>query len=189
MRKIIVSEHISADGFMAGENGEMDWIRFDEALFEFVGQFTAAADTALYGRKTWEMMDAYWPTAADKPGASKHAVGHSAWYNSVDKIVLSNTMQGEQRMKTNFLGGDIRSAITALKNKPGKNILMFGSATAAHTLMQYQLIDEYWLFVNPVLLGKGIRLFEGLESKVDLLAKETKSFGCSVTALHFTILQ
>lgn len=72
MRKLIISEHTTLDGFIAGPNGEMDWIRLDDAMFDLVGQFTNEANTALYGRVTYQMMEAYWPTAAEKPNATKH---------------------------------------------------------------------------------------------------------------------
>lgn len=84
--------HTSLDGFVAGLKGEMDWIKFDDALFDFVGTMTDDADTALYGRVTYEMMQSYWPTAGEKPNATKHELEHSAWYNKVSKIVLSKTM-------------------------------------------------------------------------------------------------
>src|ERR1700733_12050892 len=92
MRKLIFFMHTSLDGFVAGPNGEMNWINVNETMFDFIGTMTAQADTALYGRVTYEMMQGYWPTAGDKPGASKHDKEHSNWYNSVSKVVLSTTM-------------------------------------------------------------------------------------------------
>src|SRR5689334_21295359 len=95
MRKLISSMHISLDGFVGGPNGEMDWIHVDADLFDFVGKMTDNADAALYGRKTYEMMEGYWPTAGDQPNASKHDIEHSTWYNKVQKIVISNTLAGK----------------------------------------------------------------------------------------------
>src|ERR1700751_2203962 len=97
MRKIIVAMHVTLDGFTAGINGEMNWINLDEKLFDFVGNLTDSADMALYGRITYEMMNNYWPTAGQKPNASKHDVEHSTWYNNVTKIVLSKTMTANGR--------------------------------------------------------------------------------------------
>jgi dihydrofolate reductase len=87
MKKIIVSMHTSLDGFVAGPNGEMNWIKFDDELFDFVGKMTDKADTALYGRKTYEMMHNYWPTADQKPNATKHDIEHAHWYKQSLKIV------------------------------------------------------------------------------------------------------
>jgi dihydrofolate reductase len=87
--------HTSLDGFVGGPNGEMDWIDVDDEMFEYAGQRTREADTALYGRVTYQMMESYWPTAGDQPTATKHDIEHSKWYNSVAKVVVSRTMKGE----------------------------------------------------------------------------------------------
>ena len=92
MRKIISFMHISLDGFVAGPNGEMDWIKVNEEIFDHVGKRISQGDTSLYGRVTYEMMENYWPTAADKPTASNHDIQHSKWYKKVHKVVLSKTM-------------------------------------------------------------------------------------------------
>src|SRR5689334_13463900 len=93
MRHLLFFMHTSLDGFVAGPNGEMNWIKLDEAMFDFVATMTAQSDTALYGRVTYEMMQSYWPNAGEQPNASKHDKEHSAWYNKVSKVVLSKTMQ------------------------------------------------------------------------------------------------
>lgn len=187
MRKIIICEHTSLDGFAAGPAGEMEWIKFDDELFDFVGKLTDQADAALYGRITWQMMDGYWPTAGDPPNASKHDKEHAAWYNKVDKIVLSKSMMNEKKDKTTFIADNIPFKINELKNKPGKNIMIFGSPGAAHTLMQHNLIDEYWLFVNPIILGEGISFFANVKNKINLKQVETKLFPCGVNALNYVV--
>src|SRR6185295_15463469 len=93
MRKIISFMHISLDGFVAGLNGEMDWIKVDEEIFDYVGKRISEGDTALYGRVTYQMMESYWPAAGAKPAASKHDIEHSKWYNNVHKVVLSKTLE------------------------------------------------------------------------------------------------
>ena len=185
MRKIILSEHTSLDGFVAGRNGEMGWIKLDNDLFDFVGKLTNDADTALYGRKTWQMMENYWPTAANQPNATKHDIEHSRWYNKVDKVVISRTMQGKEVNKTIFVGENLTDTIYKLKERSGRNILIFGSPSASHSLMAHNLIDEYWLFVNPVLLGEGISLFSGIKGKIDLKLLTTKVFPFGVVALNY----
>jgi len=186
MKRIKVVMHISLDGFVAGINGEMNWIKFDEQMFDFVNTFTDNADTALYGRITWKMMDSYWPTAADKPNATKHDKEHSLWYNSTDKIVLSNTIKGQHVDKTSFIVGDATHKIKELKQKNGKDILIFGSPSVVRTLMKDNLIDDYWLFVNPIILGQGISMFAKLDNRIELFHKTNKNFSCGVTAMHFT---
>ena len=187
MKKIVLSLHTTVDGFLAGPNGEMNWIRLDEELFDIVGSFTREADTAFYGRVTYEMMESYWPTAADKPNATKHDREHSAWYKKVNKVVLSKTIKAGEIGNTTVIGDNIAAEVARMKEGEGGNILMFGSATAAHSLMQHNLIDEYWLFINPILLGKGIPVFSDIKERVDLELIETVSLKCGVTALHYRL--
>ena len=184
MRKLILCMHTSLDGFVAGPAGEMDWIRVDDQMFEYAGRLTDSADTALYGRVTWQMMDSYWPTAGDQPGATKHDIQHSLWYNKVQKVVASNTLNEELR-NTRIIGADFKNQILALKAEPGRNILMFGSPTTAHSLMQHDLIDEYWLFVNPILLGAGIPLFADIRAQAGLRLEESIVLSSGVIGLHY----
>ena len=159
MRKIVLFMHTSLDGFVAGPNGEMDWIKVDDEMFDFAGERTNEADTALYGRVTYQMMDAYWPTAADKPNATKHDIEHSTWYNKVSKFVLSRTMSGKNLNKTKIISDNVISEITQLKQAAGKDIIIFGSPSASHPWMQENLIVEYWLCLIASLLGGGLAWF------------------------------
>lgn len=187
MRKIIVSMHTTLDGFVAGQNGEMDWINFDDEMFDLVGKMTNEADTALYGRVTYEMMNSYWPTAGDQPNADKHDIEHSRWYNQSLKVVLSKTMNPRGLDKTQIIGENLVEQITELKERGDKNIMIFGSATATHALFNEGLIDEIWLFINPVLLGQGIPMFKGIKDRTKLTLIESKQFSCGVIGLHYSI--
>jgi dihydrofolate reductase len=184
MRNLIFFMHTSLDGFVAGQNGEMRWIKVDEEIFDFVGTMTAQADTALYGRVTYEMMQSYWPTAGDEPNASKHDKEHSAWYNKVKKIVLSTTMSEAGLNNTIVISNNLSEHINQLKEQDGENILIFGSPSASQSLLNEGLIDEFWLFVNPIILGQGMPLFKGVSTtKLKLVANKT--FSCGVIALHY----
>ena len=188
MRKIIVSEHITLDGFVAGAKGEMDWIQLDDEMFDMVYEFTNSADTALYGRVTYEMMEAYWPTAGDKPNATKHDIEHSNWYNKSEKVILSKTIK-EKKEKTTFINENAATELEKLKNDGDKNILVFGSPSVVHLLMKHNLIDEYWLFVNPIILGEGISLFTGLSNRTSLKLVTSKVFDYGVTALNYSVIR
>ncbi|MBO9151630.1 dihydrofolate reductase family protein [Chitinophaga sp. GCM10012297] len=183
-RKIILSMHVSLDGYVATPDGGMDWVRFDDELFRFVGEMTEEADTALYGRKTWEIMDNYWPTADQKPNAGEHDRQHAAWYRRVNKVVISDSMKGRELPRTRIFSGNIAEQVTQLKQEPGSNIMIFGSPGASQVLMENGLIDEYHLFVNPVALNKGIPLFKQ-KDRVNLKLTATKPYECGVAWLHF----
>ena len=187
MRKIISFMHISLDGFVAGLNGEMDWIKVDEEIFDFVGKRISEGDTALYGRVTYEMMENYWPTAADKPTASRHDIEHSKWYNKVHKVVLSNTMKDPGLANTTIISDNLSDSINEIKQQPGNDILLFGSPTATHSLIQLNLIDGYWLFVNPIILGQGIPLFADIKEKIKIKLLTTRPFTCGVTELNYSV--
>jgi len=179
--------HISLDGFVAGLNGEMDWIKVDEEIFDHVGKRISETDTALYGRVTYQMMENYWPKAGDKPGASKHDIEHSKWYNKVHKVVLSKTMKETGLTNTTIISDNLSDRINEIKQQADKEILLFGSPTATHSLIQQNLIDGYWLFVNPIILGQGIPLFTGIKDKIKLKLLTTRQFTSGVTELNYTV--
>lgn len=179
--------HISLDGFVAGPNGEMDWIKANEEIFDHVGKRISEGDTALYGRVTYQMMENYWPTAADKPTATRHDIEHSKWYSNVHKVVLSKTMQDTVLTNTKIISDNLSDSINEIKLEPGEDILLFGSPTATHSLMQQNLIDGYWLFVNPIILGQGIPLFVDIKDKIKLKLLTTQQFTCGVTELNYIV--
>lgn len=188
MSRIISFMHISLDGFVAGPKGELDWIKADEEIFTYVGQRISKSNTALYGRVTYQMMESYWPTAGKKPNASKHDIEHSKWYDKVHKVVLSNTMNNSGLQNTTVISNNLANSLNKIKQQSGEEILLFGSPTATHSLIQHNLIDGYWLFVNPIILGKGIPLFADIKEKIKLkLSPTTRQFACGVTELNYLV--
>ena len=187
MSRIISFMHLSLDGFVAGPNGEMNWIKVDEEIFDHIGKRISETDTALYGRLTYQMMENYWPEAGDKPNASKHDKEHSKWYNNAQKLVLSNTMKGADLPHTEIISDNFAARINEIRTEEGKEILLFGSPTATHALMQHNLIDGYWLFVNPVILGQGIPLFTAIKDKTALKLVTTRQFTSGVTELSYIV--
>lgn len=185
MRKLIFFMHTSLDGFVAGPRGEMNWIKVDEEMFDFVKTMTDQADTALYGRVTYEMMQSYWPEAGNQPGASKHDKEHSAWYNSVSKVVLSKTLKEAGLQNTKVVSDHLSDNINKIKQQEGGNILIFGSPGASQSLLNQGLIDEFWLFVNPFILGKGMPLFKDITGTTTLKLVESRTFASGVIALHY----
>ena len=187
MRKVISFMHISLDGFVAGPNGEMDWIKVDEEIFDHVGKRISETDSALYGRVTYEMMQNYWPEAGNEPTASRHDIEHSKWYSNVHKVVLSKTLKDAGLPNTKIISDNLLERVNEIKQQGGSEILLFGSPTATHSLIQLNLIDGYWLFVNPIILGQGIPLFVDIKDKIKLKLLTTKQFTSGVTELNYIV--
>jgi dihydrofolate reductase len=189
MRKVVFLMHTSVDGFVAGPNGEMDWIKVDDEIFEAVSHITDDADTALYGRVTYRMMEDYWPKAAERPGAGKHDIEHSRWANKATKLVFSTTLKEIYWENTRIVRGNEAKEIADLKQQPGKNLLLLGSPRLAQSLMKQNLIDEYYINVNPVILGKGISLFSNRDNRIDLRLKQSTTYKSGVTTLHYEVVR
>ncbi|MDD2304212.1 MAG: dihydrofolate reductase family protein [Prolixibacteraceae bacterium] len=185
MRKVVSFMHISLDGYVTNAKGEMSWINIDQEMFDLAKDRTMAADIALYGRVTYELMEAYWPTAADQPNATQHDIEHSAWYNKVSKIVPSRTMKGSVPKNTTIISENLADEIRKLKKEDGKEIIMFGSPTIVHELTAENLIDDYWLFVNPILLGGGNSLFKAFNQSIYLKLISSQVFSSGVVCLHY----
>lgn len=190
MRKVVLLMHVSLDGFVGGPNGEMDWIHVDDEMFDTVGKLTDEADTAIYGRVTYEMMESYWPTAAEQPTATKHDIEHANWVNAAVKIVISKTLKETDPIvigwnNTRIIHDNLPGEIQKLKQQRGKNLLMIGSPTTVHSFMQHKLIDEYRLYINPVILGNGIPLFKWIKDRINLKLLEAKTFKAGVVGLHY----
>ena len=133
-------------------------------------------------------MENYWPKAGEQPNATKHAIEHSKWYSNVHKIVLSKTIKGTDLTNTTIISDNLADRINEIKQQVGNEILLFGSPTATHSLIQQNLIDGYWLFVNPIILGEGIPLFADIKEKIKLnLLTITRQFSCGVTELNYTV--
>jgi len=185
MRNVILLMHVSLDGFVAGPNGEMDWIRFDDTLVDDVAELTDTADTALFGRVTYQMMAGYWPTAAESPDATKHDIDHARWVNNAPKLVFSRTLENVAWQHSRIVRDNFPEEIARLKQQPGKNLLMIGSTRTAQTFMQLGLIDEYRLNINPVVLGSGSPLFADIKSPINLQLSNTKMYPSGVVGLHY----
>jgi dihydrofolate reductase len=185
MRKLILVVHTSLDGFVAGSNGELDGFDAGEENLEFICKLTEEADTALFGRISYQLLESNWPTARNRPGATKAEIAYSNWYNNAKKIVLSSTLNSAGLHHTTILRGNISNEIIKLREQAGKNILIFGSPSVFQSLLQSDLVDHYWIFVNPVIFGQGIPLFTGPTKKVKLKLLFAKQFSNGEIALHY----
>ena len=181
MRKLIAAINMTLDGFC-----DHTAMIADEEIHEHYNDLLRNAGTLIYGRITYQLMESYWPTAADQPNATKHDIEHSKWYKHVKKIVLSKTMKEENLINTQVISNNLVDEINKLKHSTEKEILLFGSPTAGHSLMAENLIDDYWLNINPVLLGNGIPVFKDIKTKTHLSLVISKVFSSGVVCLHYT---
>jgi len=182
MRRVIYSPMVSLDCFVEGPNRELDWGIVDEELHSFINDQQNAIDTYLFGRRMYEVM-VYWDTAEADPSNPEYALEFARIWKNTHKIVFSKTLAQVQGNAT-LSKGNIVEEIARLKTEPGKDMSV-GGASIASTLMGLGLIDEYWLYVQPVILGSGRPMFPALSSKINLRLLETRTFNSGVVLLRY----
>lgn len=157
MRKVIYWVHSSIDGFIEGPNGEFDWAGMGAELSAYSYELDERVDTFLYGRAVWEMMSGYWPIA-ETISDDEHDLKFAPIWRATPKIVFSRTLE-KADWNTRIISGDLAEQVTALKQQPGKDLLLTGGSGLAGALTDLGLIDEYHVSVHPVVLGGGRPLF------------------------------
>lgn len=182
MRKLILFNMVTLDGFFAGPNGEIDWHNVDDEFNEFAIQQLDTMDAILFGRVTYQLMADYWPTPealADDPVVAGKM-------NSLPKIVFSRTLERVGWQNTRLVSENAPDEVSKLKGQPGKDLYIFGSADLASTFTQYGLIDEYRLMLNPIVLGRGIPMFSELSRPLNLKLLRSRAFRSGNILLTYT---
>src|SRR6478736_6497290 len=182
MRKLIYSMTVSVDGFIAGPGGEIDWAAPDEELHRFHNEQTLEVGAHFCGRRLYETM-VYWETADQNPSASEIELEFARIWKALPKIVFSTTLtavEGNARLATD----GVAEEVARLKQEAGKDLAVGGAGLAA-TFTQLGLIDEYRLFVSPVVLGGGTPYFPPLDERIALELLETRTFGSRVVYLRY----
>jgi dihydrofolate reductase len=182
MRKVIYSMGVSLDGFIAGPNGEIDWSAPDEELHRFHNQQMREIGVHLCGRRLYETM-VYWETAEENPSAAEYELEFARIWKTLPKIVFSRTLEKVEG-NVRLLRHDVAEEVAELKEQPGKDLAVGGAGLAA-TLIERDLVDEYRLFVSPVVLGGGTRYFPRLEERIDLELVATRTFGSRVVYVRY----
>ncbi|QNE22581.1 dihydrofolate reductase family protein [Kribbella qitaiheensis] len=185
MRKIIYYVHQSLDGFIEGPNGEFDWPVLGPELSEYSMSLTERVDLFLYGRTVWEMMSSFWPTA-DTTGADEHEITFAPIWREMPKLVLSTTLQGAD-WNTEIIRD--AEALREIKSRPGKDILLTGSATVAATLTELGLLEEYHVIVHPVLLGGGKPVYHPVKERLSLELAESRTFDNRTVLLRHDLVR
>ena len=173
MRTLQVFNHVSLDGYFVDGKGDMSWAHGDDPEFQAFTQENASGQAAmLFGRVTYEMMAGFWPT----PAAAQMMPEVAASMNAAPKYVFSRTLATADWSNTTLLRGDILAETRRLKAEPGPDLLIMGSGTIASQLTEAGLIDEYQIVVNPLVLGSGRTMFEGVTRRMNLALEKSRSF-------------
>ena len=181
MRKIIFQMMVSLDGYFEGPNKELDWHLVDEEFNEYASDLLGSVDTILFGRLTYQLMAGYWPTSAAKTNDPVIA----AKMNSLRKIVFSKTLAKAEWNNTVLVKDNAAEEILKLKRQPGKDMVIFGSSDLTVSLMDSDLVDEYRIFVNPVVLASGKPLLKGLKDRLSLSFIRAKIFKSGLVMLCY----
>ena len=181
MRKLGVFNLVTLDGYFAGENGDISWHTMDPEFREFAEGGANSGNTLLFGRVTYELMAGYWPT----PQAMKDELLTAKGMNSAPKIVFSKTLKSAEWANTRLVRDDLLGEIGKLKQQTGRDLTILGSGTIVAQLTEAGLIDEFEILLVPVVLGKGITMFEGVQGKPSLKLKGTRAFKNGTLLLHY----
>ena len=175
MRKLIVFNNVTLDGYFAGENGDISWAEGgnDDAEYDaFVAGNASGGGELVLGRITYELMASFWPTPAAIESMPVVAKG----INSMPKVVFSRTLDRASWNNTRLAKGDLAAEIRKMKQEPGEGMAILGSGSIVAQLAQAGLIDEYQVVVNPVVLGKGRTMFDGIKERLTLKLTQTRVF-------------
>ena len=185
MRKVKLQMQLSIDGFVAGPNGEMDWITlpWTEDINQYVDQIMGNIDTIMLGRKLAEGFIPHWAGVAADPDNPEYISGQQ--FTDTPKVVFSKTLNKVEWNNTVLVKGNVVDEIAKLKQQNGKDIFVYGGANFVSNLISLNLIDTYYLFVNPVALGKGMTIFGAVETKRHLKLVEIQTFDCGIVLLNY----
>jgi dihydrofolate reductase len=174
MRRVVVFNMVTLDGFFVDSKGDMSWAHKNDAEWTaFVGENASGSGVLLFGRITYELMASYWPT----PMALQNSPVVAKGMNDMPKVVFSRTLDKVSWSNTKLVKGDMAAEVRKMKNEPGPDMVILGSGSIVSQLAQENLIDEYQIALSPIVLGKGRTLFEGVKEKLNLKLTKSRTFG------------
>jgi dihydrofolate reductase len=183
MRKVIYAMNLSLDGFIEGTNGDLSWSVPDEELHRHFNNFDTMIDMHFYGRRLYENMAAFWPTADEDPAAPDYVIEYASIWKKMPKIVISKTLE-KVGWNSRLVRENIADEVNKLKEQPGKYMSVAGAGLAS-TFMQSDLIDEYWLHIHPVVIGSGKPMFLNVQDRTNLQLIETHTFKSGIVLLKY----
>lgn len=184
MRKLKLQIQISVDGYVAGSNKELDWtVRSDEKLWQFMNEVVDSSDTLLLGRKMAEDFVGHFETF--KPDNPRF--GFARKMVEIPRIIFTRTLDKPFGINTTLAKGNLADEIAKLKNQNGKDILVYGGAGFVSSLIAGGHIDEFLFFVNPVMINRGLRIFDLLEKRQKLTLIHATPYECGLTVLRYQL--
>ena len=190
MRKLKLQVQMSVDGFIAGPNGEMDWMvwDWDDKFKNYVFELTEPVDTILLGRKMTDGFVSYWSdvmTKPDDPSSIDRSHAFAKKMIETPKVVFTKTLKKSQWTNAEIATGDLTDEITKLKSQKGKDIVVYGGASFDSSLIKAGLIDEFHLFINPAAIGSGMTIFKDLNETQKFNLVKSVAFDCGIVGLHY----
>ncbi|HKZ08993.1 MAG TPA: dihydrofolate reductase family protein [Methylomirabilota bacterium] len=195
MRRILAFEWLTTDGYFAASDGSLSWVVPDDEQARAAADGMPAADTVLFGRRTYEVFEGFWrkvprdsPTAPDphRPGQqSREHRAIAAWMHEATKLVFSRTLPDVTWHNARLIRELDMEELVAMKQRPGKDMLIFGSGSIVSQLTRHALVDEYQFVVCPVFLGAGLRLLEGLSKRVRLELRDVRKYPSGDVSLRY----
>jgi dihydrofolate reductase len=182
MRKLIMQLELTLDGFYAGPNEEFDWFTLDQEAWQARVEQFGTIDTVLLGRKNYLGFGHYWPKVVNNPASTEIDIKFSRWLDNIPKVVFSKTLEKAEWKNSRLVKSDLAEEVSRLKKQSGKDILIMSSSSIAQECMKHDLINEYWLNIHPVTLGKGLPLFK---ERVNLKLLDSKVFNSGKVYLHY----
>jgi dihydrofolate reductase len=183
MRRLILDTIISLDGYFTSLRNGIDWFGFDEDEWKWSTEINRGADTMLYGRVTYEEFRQFWPTQDPKSMGVDPTLIHQL--NAMHKLVFSRTLDKAAWEPATLVRGDPSEAVSRLKRKPGKDLVVVGSGILVGSLLRAGLIDEYYVRVRPIILGSGRPIFVDPDRRHRLKLVSAKTFKTGVVGLHY----
>ncbi|MGI0043171.1 MAG: dihydrofolate reductase family protein [Nitrososphaeraceae archaeon] len=185
VRKLKLQVQMSVDGYIAGPNGEMDWLiwNWDDKLKKYVNELTKPVDTILLGRKMTNSFISYWSGVMNKPDDPEYLFAKKMI--ETPKIVFTKTLNKSEWINTEVSNGDLRAEISRIRNQQGRDIIVYGGASFDSSLIKEKLIDEFYLFINPVAVGTGMPIFKDLNDIQKFTLIESIGFDCGIVLLHY----
>ena len=176
---------MTTDGYVAGPNGEMDWLalNWDDELKQYVTTITEPVDCIVLGRKLAQGFIPHWTAVAANPDDDQFSAGKK--FTLTNKVVFTKTLEKSAWDYTVLAKGDLVEETTKLKKQEGSDIIAYGGVTFVTALIKHGLIDEFHLFINPAAIGSGMSIFNGLERKQDLVLVKSIAFDCGIVVLNY----